>query len=326
MTFRIGSFEVGGHFFLAPLAGITDRPFRRLCREQGAAFVYSEMVSAKGLWYKDQKSFDLLKTCSEEAPIGFQLFGSDPEIMGEVTEQIETCSNVLLDVNMGCPVSKVVRNGEGSALLKTPELAAEIVAEIVKHTSKPVTAKIRMGWDDSSVNAVSFAQLLESAGAAAISVHGRTREQFYGGQADWNIIGEVKSSVKIPVLGSGDVFTAEDAVDMLKQTGCDGVLIARGALGNPWIFREAESLLSGMSREEMASMVPSLFEIAEMFVKQLELTAEEKGEYVAVREMRKHTGWYFKGQAGVTRLKTEVNHIRKLEELTSEIRRFANME
>ncbi|MDR1778434.1 MAG: tRNA dihydrouridine synthase DusB [Clostridiales Family XIII bacterium] len=320
---QIGDLLLAGPFLLAPLAGISDGPFRRLCHEMGAAFVYSEMVSAKGLWYGDRKSFDLLRTCPEEGPIGFQLFGSEPEILAEEVRRLAEQPNVLWDVNMGCPVAKVVRNGEGSALMKTPELAARIVQAMVAASGKPVTVKMRMGWDAESINAVEMARSLEQAGAAALTVHGRTRDQFYSGTADWGIISQVKAAVKIPVFGSGDVFTAVDAVTMLRETSCDGVMIARGALGNPWIFRDAAMLLAGASAEEIESVSPTVTEIAEMFVRQLALTTEEKGAYTAVREMRKHVGWYFKGQSGVNKLKVAACSLTTEEALRSEVLRFA---
>jgi nifR3 family TIM-barrel protein len=302
---KIGTFEPANRLFLAPLAGITDKSFRRLCAEQGAALVCSEMVSAKALCYRNKNSEELLRTDAREGPVAFQLFGSDPEIMAEAAALLDDRMNVLLDVNMGCPVPKVVKNGEGSALLRNPMQAGRIVEAMKARTKKPVTVKIRAGWDRDSVNAVEIARTLESAGADAICLHGRTREQYYSGKADWNLIGRVKASVKIPVIGNGDVCCQKDAARMLRETGCDYVMVARGALGNPWIFSGGQ---------------PSRNERATMFLRHALLAAEHKGERMAVLEMRKHAGWYFKGVPGAAAFRHAVNQTTRLDDLIAEVK------
>lgn len=318
MTLKIGDITLESPFLLAPLAGITDAPMRRICKNQGAALVYSEMISAKGLWYKDKNTERLLYMYEDEGPVALQLFGSEPEIMSFAAAKLEERKNVILDVNMGCPVPKVVKNGEGAALLKNPELAGRIIEAMIKETGKPVTAKIRMGWDEHSVNAVEVAKILEQAGASAVAVHGRTREQYYTGKADWDIIREVKQAVNIPVIGNGDIFSGQDALDMMKQTGCDLVMIARGALGNPWIFAEAKALWE--SKEPPKA--PDANEKREMLEKHFCDLLELKGEYAAVREMRKHTGWYLKGMPGAAAMRREINQITDAQELKYKLRRI----
>ena len=318
MTLKIGDINLESPFLLAPLAGITDAPMRRICKNQGAALVYSEMISAKGLWYKDRNTERLLYMYEEEGPVALQLFGSEPEIMSVAAAKLEERRNVILDVNMGCPVPKVVKNGEGSALLKNPELAGRIIEAMVRETGKPVTAKIRMGWDDNSVNAVEVAKILEQAGASAVAVHGRTREQYYTGKADWDIIREVKQAVNIPVIGNGDIFSGQDAFDMMEQTGCDFVMIARGALGNPWIFAEAKALWEGRKLPKE----PDANEKREMLEKHFCDLLELKGEYAAVREMRKHTGWYLKGMPGAAAMRRKINQITDAQELRDKLRRI----
>ncbi|MDR3295677.1 MAG: tRNA dihydrouridine synthase DusB [Clostridiales Family XIII bacterium] len=299
----IGGLRLENPFVLAPLAGITDAPFRRLCREQGAALAYAEMVSGKGLWYGDKKTESLLRIYDGEKPVGYQIFGREPEILAFAAETLDARENDILDINMGCPVPKVVRNGEGAALLREPELAGRLIEAAAAKTRKPVTAKIRIGWDDSSVNAVEMARTLEAAGAAAVAVHGRTREQYYRGKADWDVIRLVKAAVRIPVIGNGDVRCGADAVRMLDETGCDFVMIARGALGNPWIFRDACALYRGAE----APAPVSAKDRAGMLLRHLDMLIAEKGEYVAVREMRKHAAWYVRGIRGAAELRGQLN-------------------
>jgi tRNA-dihydrouridine synthase B len=318
-------------FILAPMAGVADDVFRRLCAEQGAALVYSEMVSAKALHYNDGKSLDLLAHSPGGAPIAYQLFGSDPGIMAEAVEKLDSIAStgggrrgdkviscVSYDVNMGCPVPKVVKNGEGSALMKDPGKAALIVESMTRVTDKPVTVKIRAGFDalDAAAGAaVEFASAMEQAGAAAIAVHGRTREQYYSGKSDWSVIARVKAAVGVPVIGSGDVMSAADAYRMLRETGCDFVMIARGALGNPWIF-DAGGVCAGEDGGIDAPCAdPSVSDRVLMFIRHARMLEDDKGEYIAVREMRKHAGWYFKGQRGASALRAKVNKVVTMSEL-----------
>ena len=300
--------------FLAPMAGVTDLPFRLLCKEQGCDVMVTEMVSAKALFYGNKNTAPLMETREEESPIGIQLFGSDPELMGQMAHKIEGKGFSFIDINMGCPVPKIVNNQEGSALMKDPELAGKIVASVVKHVSLPVTVKFRKGFDQDHCNAAEFARVLEENGASALTVHGRTRDQYYNGRADWNIIKKVKESVSIPVIGNGDIFCGQDALRMREETGCDGVMIGRGAKGNPWIFREAAAAVSG--REIPAR--PAEKEVIEMLLRHARLSVEYKGEYTGIREMRKHTAWYTVGLYGSSRLRDAVNQVtgfREFEEL-----------
>ena len=313
---RIGNLTLDNPFFLAPLAGITDAPMRRLCKEQGAALVFSEMVSGKGLWYKDKNTAGLLRTYEEERPVAFQIFGHEPEIIAFTASEISKLPCAAIDINMGCPVPKIVKNGEGSALLKNPDLVYDIVSAAVKNTDKPVTVKIRTGWDKNSINAVEVARAISAAGASAITVHGRTREQYYSGKADWKMIAAVKRAVDIPVVGNGDVVDAASAMAMIEETGCDFVMIGRGALGNPWIFRELEAAWRGKELPEK----PGSEEKKEMMIRHLLDLAEFKGEYPAVREMRKHVGWYIKGMHNAAALRGKVNQINDIDELKEAIR------
>ncbi|MDF2656271.1 MAG: dusB [Bacillota bacterium] len=302
---RIGTVTLENPFFLAPLAGITDAPFRRICKEQGAGLVYSEMISGKGLYYNDKSTEKLLRIYEDEKPVAYQIFGSEPEIIGFTAEKLADRENCILDINMGCPVPKVVKNGEGSALLKNPELVGKVIRAAVASAGKPVTVKIRIGWDSTMINAVEIAQAAEEAGASAIGVHGRTREQFYSGKADWSVIRDVKKAVSIPVIGNGDVFSGQDAIRLMEDTKCDFVMIARGALGNPWIFREALALWQGRPLPE----APDLDEKLNLIIRHFDLLLEEKGEYAAVREMRKHAGWYLKGIPGSAAIRRQLNTI-----------------
>ena len=304
--------------FLAPMAGVTDLPFRLLCKEQGCDVMVTEMVSAKALYYGNKNTAPLLETSEEEGPIGVQLFGSDPELMGQMAHKIEGKGFSFIDINMGCPVPKIVNNGEGSALMKDPELAGKIVASVVKHVSLPVTVKFRKGFDKDHGNAVEFALALEENGASALTVHGRTREQYYNGKADWNIIKKVKENVSVPVIGNGDIFCGPDALRMKEETGCDGIMIGRGAKGNPWIFREVAAAVSG----EKIPRRPDENEVIEMLLRHARLNVEYKGEYTGIREMRKHTAWYTVGMYGSSKIRDEVNQVSGYREFEDLIRRW----
>ena len=298
-------------FVLGPMAGITDSVFRCICREYGCGLLFSEMISSKGLYYKDAKTEELLKIYPQEKPVAFQIFGSDPEIMAYAASVLKERKNDFIDINMGCPVPKVVKSGDGSALLKTPDLVGRIVKAVVKSAEKPVTVKIRIGWDENSINVLEIARIIEDAGAAAITIHSRTREQFYSGKADWSYIKKVKEILDIPVIGSGDVFSGKEAVRMIEETGCDGVMIARGARGNPWIFNEA---LWHMGITDKLINV-DLSERVNTAIKHFLLLVEEKGEYVAIREMRKHIGWYFKDIPHATEIRRVINTLEKKDEI-----------
>ncbi|MDR1271692.1 MAG: tRNA dihydrouridine synthase DusB [Clostridiales Family XIII bacterium] len=316
---RIGNLTLSSPFLLAPLAGVSDKSFRKLCLDAGAALVFTEMVSAKALHYRDKKTEAMLDTGKDEKAVGYQLFGDEPGMLREAAEMLDARPNSVLDLNMGCPVPKVVKNGEGSALMKDPEKAAKLIEAMIvgSGTGKPVTAKIRLGWDAGHINAVETARLLEAAGASAITVHGRTREQFYSGRADWRMIAEVKRAVNIPVTGNGDIYTGEDAVRLMRESGADGVMIARGALGNPWIFEEALAALSG---DEYVPPAPA--EKIDMCIRHAKLVAADKGERSAVLEMRKHVAWYTKGLPGAARLRSEVNGLPKLADVLGELESY----
>lgn len=315
---KIGNVVLDHPLVLAPMAGVTDLPFRLLCKEQGAALICMEMVSAKAIYYKNKNTESLLEIHPKETPVSLQLFGSDPDIMSEMAKRIEDRPFSILDINMGCPVPKVVNNGEGSALMKNPKLVEEIVSKMVKAIQKPVTVKIRKGFDEASVNAVEIAKIVEASGAAAIAVHGRTREQYYSGKADWEIIAKVKEAVSIPVIGNGDVTDAQSAMRMQKETGCDGIMIGRAVRGNPWIFRE---IVSYMETGEV-SQRPTMEEMRDTILRHAKLQLEYKGEYTAIREMRKHIGWYSNGLPHSAKLRRQVNEMETMEELIAAVEKI----
>ncbi|MGI6008419.1 MAG: tRNA dihydrouridine synthase DusB [Ruminococcus sp.] len=311
MKLEIGDVTLDNPLILAPMAGVTDLPFRLLCKEQGAGLLCTEMISAKAILYKNKNTKALMKILPQERPVSLQLFGSEPEVMGLIAAQIENEPFDILDINMGCPVPKVVNNGEGSALMKDPEKVQKIVSAVVRAIKKPVTVKIRKGFDAEHENAVEIAKIIEDCGAAAVAVHGRTREQYYSGKADWDMIRRVKEAVKIPVIGNGDVDSPLQAKAMIEQTGCDGIMIGRAARGNPWIFHRINTYLeSGRLEEE-----PSRKEIAEMMLRHARLQVEVKGEYTGIREMRKHVAWYTAGLPHSARLRGMVNEISSLKDL-----------
>jgi nifR3 family TIM-barrel protein len=316
LKLRIGNVTFDNNLILAPMAGVTDLPFRFLCREQGCGLSVTEMVSAKAILYKNKNTNELLSVSDQEGPVSVQLFGSDPDIMANMAAAIESRPFALIDVNMGCPVPKIVNNGEGSALMKDIKLAEKILTAMVKAVKKPVTVKFRKGFTEEDCNAVEFARMAESSGVAAIAVHGRTREQYYSGTADWDIIRQVKEAVSIPVIGNGDVFKPEDAKALIDQTGCDGVMIARGAKGNPWIFSRTLHYLE--TGELLQPPTPA--EISEMILRHGTMQAEHKGETVAMREMRKHMAWYTGGLPHSAKLRNDINQVETMEELRRFVR------
>ncbi len=308
---EIGNVELPNNLILGPMAGVTDLPFRLLCKEQGAGLLCMEMISAKAILYKNKNTETLLAIDEKEKPVSLQLFGSDPDIVSQIAHQIEDRPFDILDINMGCPVPKIVNNGEGSALMKNPVLAGKIIEKTVKAINKPVTVKIRKGFDDEHINAVEMAKIAEESGASAVAVHGRTREQYYSGKADWDIIRQVKEAVNIPVIGNGDLLTAEDVIAMQEQTGCDGFMIARGAQGNPWIFKQILSYFENGTIMER----PGYDEVKEMILRQARMMMEFKGDYTAIREIRKHASWYTMGYPNSSKLRDEINHVESYEEL-----------
>ena len=315
---KIGNLELENNVFLAPMAGVTDLPFRILCKEMGCGLVYSEMVSAKGILYDNKNTTELLEIDPKERPVAVQLFGSDPEILGAMAKKIEQYPIDIIDVNMGCPAPKIVKNGEGSCLMKTPELVGKIVKSLVESQSKPVTIKFRKGFDDDHVNAVEIAKIAEANGASAVAVHGRTREQYYSGKADWDIIKQVKAAVNIPVIGNGDVFTPQDAKNLLEHTGCDAIMVGRGAQGNPWIFKR---ILHYLQTGELLPE-PTAEERVEKALRHAQMLIDYKGEYIGVREMRKHMAWYMKGMPGAAELRGKLNYAENRAELEALLRGY----
>lgn len=346
---KIANIDVG-FLSLGPMAGVTDMPFRLLCKEQGADLIYTEMVSAKGIHYNNTNTKDMLLVDDKERPVALQLFGSEPDIMAETAKRIEDRNFDIFDINMGCPVPKVVNNGEGSAMMKNVKLAAEVVSAMVKAVKKPVTVKIRKGFAAGDANAPEFAKAMEESGAAAIAVHGRTREQYYSGKADWDIIAAVKQNVSIPVIGNGDIFTPQDAERMIKYTHCDAIMVARGAQGNPWIFKNIKEHLrkcgliedvvfcdgnecltsslhlqgkgSPQATDEVSKLKPAFTEVYAMIARHLDMLVKLKGEYTAIREMRSHIAWYTEGFPYSAGLRRDINQCQSQEEILEYLSRY----
>ena len=317
MKLQIGNVVLDNPLILAPMAGVTDLPFRLLCKEMGAGLLCTEMVSAKAIYYKNKNTKTLMEIHPKEHPVSLQLFGSDADLMAQIAHEIEEQPFEILDVNMGCPVPKVVNNGEGSALLKNPQLIREIVTKMSRAIQKPLTVKMRIGFEGYPVDAVSIAKVIEDSGAAAIAVHGRTREQYYSGKADWETICRVKEAVRIPVIGNGDVDSPKKAAQLLKETGCDGIMIGRAAQGNPWIFREINHW---METGEFLPR-PSIGEIIDMILRHARMQVEYKGEYTGIREMRKHVAWYTQGLPHSSSLRREVNQVETYDQLEDLLRK-----
>ena len=316
---NIGNVSLDNRVFLSPMAGVTDLPFRLICKQKGCGMLYTEMINAKALCYNDENTKKMTKIEDEEHPIAIQIFGSEPEYMGRAAEILNSHPNEILDINMGCPAPKVIKNGDGSALMKNPKLAEEVMRAVVENSTKPVTLKIRKGWDDNSVNAVEIAKIADHAGISALAIHGRTREQYYSGKADWDIIKEIKDSISIPVIGNGDVFEIEDAINMLEKTNCDAIMIGRGAQGNPWIFNRINHYMQ--TGEILAK--PTAEEKISTAIEHMKLAVAEHGEYVAVREMRKHIGWYIKGLKNSARYRDEINKLTDCESVIMKLKELS---
>ncbi len=315
---QIGSVNIPGKLILAPMAGVTDLPFRLLCKEKGADLIYTEMVSAKGIFYNSKNTEALLEVNEEERPVALQLFGSDPDIVSSMAARIEDRNYDILDINMGCPVPKVVNNGEGSALMKNIPLAEEIIRKTVNATKKPVTVKFRRGFQNGEEQAVELAKAAEAAGASAVAVHGRTREQYYSGTADWEVIRKVKEAVSIPVIGNGDIFCGQDAEKIFEETGCDAIMIGRGARGNPWIFEQIRHYME--TGENLPK--PSLSEVADMILRHAKMQTQWKGELYGMREMRTHFAWYTSGYPNSAAMRRRVNEIETVEDLAKIFREY----
>lgn len=315
---KIGNFVTQGETFLAPMAGVTDFPFRVICKKYGASLLYTEMINAKALSYGDDNTFSMLEVKPEEGDVAVQIFGHEPEYMAEAASILSDLGRFkIIDINMGCPAPKITKNNEGSALMKDPKLAFSIIDSVKKTSKLPVTVKFRKGWDENSINAVEFALNAEAAGVDCITIHGRTREQYYSGKADWEIIEKVKKSVKIPVIANGDIFSIEDASSIIKKTGADAYMIGRGSQGNPFIFSQIKDFMGGNEIKEVSDI-----EKIDVMLEHYNLSIKYKGEDKTVREMRKHLGWYLKGMYGSAKMRDDINHINSADEVKQMMRDY----